>query len=114
MWLLLVVSIVHSSAPFGGPIGTHHRKFSDLFYSDPRRLSAVVTMLLAPMAGIALFTLAAGVAMAALRRLTASAADRHGRGTRRRPSSLIAVTIGLRLALLPAAPATCSARSTTR
>ena len=47
VWLLLVVSIVHSSAPFGGPIGALTGKFSDLFYSDPRRLSAVVTMLLA-------------------------------------------------------------------
>lgn len=61
VWLLLIVSIVHSSAPFGGPIGTLTGTFSDLFYSDPRRLSAVVTMLLAPMAGIALFTAAAFV-----------------------------------------------------
>jgi hypothetical protein len=61
VWLLLIVSIVHSAAPFGGPIGAVVGKFSDLFYSDPRRLSAVVTMLLAPMAGIALFTLTAWV-----------------------------------------------------
>ena len=56
VWALMVVSIVHSSAPFGGPIGDLTGKFSDLFYSDPRRLSAVITLLLAPMAGIALFT----------------------------------------------------------
>ena len=55
VWLLLVVAIVHSSAPFGGPLGTAIGRFSDLFYSDPRRLSAVVTMLITPMAGIALF-----------------------------------------------------------
>lgn len=55
VWLLLIVSIVHSSAPFGGPIGAITGKYSDLFYSDPRRLSAVVTLLLAPMAGLALF-----------------------------------------------------------
>ena len=61
VWLLLMVSIVHSAAPFGGPIGTITGTFSDLFYSDPRRLSAVVTMLLAPMAGIALFMLTAWV-----------------------------------------------------
>jgi hypothetical protein len=54
VWLLLVVSIVHSSAPFGGPIGAIIGGYSELFYSDPRRLSGVVTMLLAPMAGIAL------------------------------------------------------------
>lgn len=59
VWLLLIVSIVHSSAPFGGPIGTLTGTFSDLFYSDPRRLSAVVTMLLAPMAGVALCTVIA-------------------------------------------------------
>jgi len=70
VWLLLVVSIVHSSAPFGGLLGTAAGRFSDLFYSDPRRLSAVVTMLLAPMAGIALFTLVAAVS-SALQRLTA-------------------------------------------
>jgi hypothetical protein len=61
VWLLMVVSIVHSSAPFGGPLGTITGTFSDLFYSDPRRLSAVVTMLLAPMAGIALLTVTAFV-----------------------------------------------------
>jgi len=54
VWLLLIVSIVHSSAPFGGPIGAITGRYSDLFYSDPRRLSGVVTILLAPMAGIAL------------------------------------------------------------
>ena len=42
VWLGLVVCIVHSSAPFGGPLGALTGKFSDLFYSDPRRLSAVV------------------------------------------------------------------------
>jgi hypothetical protein len=61
VWLLMVVSIVHSSAPFGGPLGTITGTFSDLFYSDPRRLSAVVTMLLAPMAGITLLTITAFV-----------------------------------------------------
>jgi hypothetical protein len=61
VWLLLIVSIVHSAVPFGGPVGTITGTFSDLFYSDPRRLSAVVTMLLTPMAGIALFMLTAWV-----------------------------------------------------
>lgn len=55
VWLLLVVSIVHSAAPFGGPLGTLTGAYSTLFYSDPRRLSAVVTLLLTPMAGYALF-----------------------------------------------------------
>jgi D-galactosaminyltransferase len=57
VWLGLVVCIVHSSAPFGGPLGALTGKFSDLFYSDPRRLSAVVAMLLAPAAGVGLFAL---------------------------------------------------------
>ena len=35
VWALLVISIVHSSAPFGGPVGTITGMFSDLFYSDP-------------------------------------------------------------------------------
>jgi hypothetical protein len=77
VWLVLVISIVHSSAPFGGPIGAITGTFSDLFYSDPRRLSAVVTMLLAPMAGIALFTLAS-LAVAGLRRLTPRLSPRFG------------------------------------
>ncbi|WP_414688513.1 DUF6541 family protein [Mycobacterium sp.] len=59
VWLLLVVSIVHSSATFGGPLGRLVGMFSDLFYSDPRRLSAVVAMLLTVAAGIAIYTLAA-------------------------------------------------------
>lgn len=69
VWLLLVVSIVHSSAPFGGPVGALTGMYSDLFYSDPRRLSAVVTMVVTPMAATAL----AGVVLiglAGLRRLT--------------------------------------------
>ena len=60
VWLLLLVSIVCSSAPFGGPAGAVVRRYSELFYSDPRRLSGVVTLLLTPMAGIALFGLTAG------------------------------------------------------
>ncbi len=55
VWLLLVVSIVYSSAPFGGPLGAVVRSYSSLFYNDPRRLSGVVTLLYTPMAGIALF-----------------------------------------------------------
>lgn len=54
LWLLLIASIVHSGAPFGGPVGTITGTLSDLFYSDPRRLSAAVTLLYAAMAGIGL------------------------------------------------------------
>jgi D-galactosaminyltransferase len=68
VWLLLVGAIVHSSAPYGTIVGSVVGKFSDLFYSDPRRLFAVITLLLAPMAGIALFTLLAA-AVSGLQRL---------------------------------------------
>lgn len=75
IWLVLVYSIVHSSAPFGGLVGEVSAKFTDLFYSDPRRLSGVVTLLLAPMAGVAVFTCAAA-ALAGVRRLTPRLAPR--------------------------------------
>jgi hypothetical protein len=68
VWLGLVVCIVHSSAPFGGPLGALTGRFSDLFYSDPRRLSAVITMLLAAAAGTGLFVVASA-AVAAIRKL---------------------------------------------
>ncbi|MGC7299121.1 hypothetical protein RA988_21695, partial [Mycobacteroides abscessus subsp. massiliense] len=74
VWLLLVVAIVHSSKPFGGFIGHAVALFSDAFYSDPRRLSAIVCLLLAPAAGIGLFALAAA-ALATLRRARKTRAD---------------------------------------
>ena len=80
MWLVLVVCIVHSSAPFGGPLGALTAKFSDLFYSDPRRLSAVVTMLLAPARASRLFTLVSA-AVQGIRRLA--------RRSRRAPDGLV-------------------------
>jgi D-galactosaminyltransferase len=98
VWLLLVVSIVHSSAPFGGPIGALTGKFSDLFYSDPRRLSAVATMLLAAAAGIAAFTLAtAGVAGA--RRLVDKGSQRVWHAAT--AAMLLAVGVGIGVAYLP-------------
>jgi hypothetical protein len=66
-WLLLMAAIVHSSAPVGGPLGTLTGLFSDLFYSDPRRLSAVVTLLLAGAVGIAVFTIVAAAVSGARR-----------------------------------------------
>jgi hypothetical protein len=97
VWLLLIISIVHSAAPFGGPIDAVIAKFSDLFYSDPRRLSAVVTMLLTPMAGIALFFAVMGL-IAVARRL----ADRRVSGPVGAPVwagatavLLIALSVGL-------------------
>jgi hypothetical protein len=68
VWLLLVVAIVYSSAPFGTPLGWAISKFSDLFYSDPRRLSAVVALLLAAWTGIAAFTIVSSVTSRAAQR----------------------------------------------
>jgi hypothetical protein len=92
VWLVLVYSIVHSSAPFGGLIGKVSALFTDLFYSDPRRLSGVVTLLLAPMAGIALFTIAAAV-VAGLRRLAPLLSPRVGYGLT--AAIMVAVSVGM-------------------
>ncbi|WP_170220053.1 DUF6541 family protein [Mycolicibacterium hodleri] len=98
VWLVLVLSIVHSSAPFGGPLGAVTGTFSDLFYSDPRRLSAVVAMLLAPMAGIAAFTLTTA-ALAGLRRLTPRLTPRVGHAVT--AIILVALSLGLAWHYLP-------------
>ncbi len=100
VWLLLVVSIVHSSAPFGGPIGALTGKFSDLFYSDPRRLSAVITMLLTAAVGIAVFTLASA-AVAGARRMVDKGSPRAWNAAT--AAILVAVSIGIGLAYLPRA-----------
>ena len=100
VWLLLVVSIVHSSAPFGGPIGALTGKFSDLFYSDPRRLSGVITMLLTAAVGIAVFTLASA-AVAGARRLVDKGSPRAWNAAT--AAILVAVSIGIGLAYLPRA-----------
>lgn len=98
VWLLLVVSIVHSSAPFGGPIGAITGTFSDLFYSDPRRLSAVVTMLITSFAGIGLFSLVAA-AVAGLHRITARLSRRAGYALT--AAALVVATVGLAWHYLP-------------
>jgi len=100
VWLLLVVSIVHSSAPFGGPIGALTGKFSDLFYSDPRRLSGVITMLLTAAVGIAVFTLASA-AVAGARRMVDKGRPRAWNAAT--AAIVVAVSIGIGLAYLPRA-----------
>ena len=98
VWLLLVVSTVHSSAPFGGPIGAVTGKFSNLFYSDPRRLSAVITMLLTAAVGIAVFTLASA-AVAGGRRLVGKGSPRAWHAAT--AAIVVAVSVGIGLAYLP-------------
>jgi hypothetical protein len=100
VWLLLVVSIVHSSAPFGGPIGAITGKFSDLFYSDPRRLSGVVTILLTAAVGIAVFTLASA-ACAGVRRLVGKGSPRAWHAAT--AAICVAVSVGIGIAYLPRA-----------
>ncbi len=67
VWLLLVLVNVDSGTPLGGPIGTLAGAFGEFFYKDPRRLAAATTLLLAPMAGIALFALVLAAVTAARR-----------------------------------------------
>ncbi|MBO0884416.1 MAG: hypothetical protein J2P17_29610, partial [Mycobacterium sp.] len=57
VWLVLTVATIYSGAPFHNPVGAAIEQFSHFFYNDPRRLSAVVTMVVTPMAGIALFAI---------------------------------------------------------
>nr|MDT0522250.1 DUF6541 family protein [Streptomyces sp. DSM 41633] len=90
VWLLLIASIVHSGAPFGGPLGVITGTFSDLFYSDPRRLSAVITLLYTPMAAIGLGTLVL-LGAAALRRAGAPPAWIRATAA----VALVATTVGL-------------------
>ncbi|GFG71203.1 membrane protein [Mycolicibacter senuensis] len=54
LWAVLVVGVVQSSAPLGGPAGAVLGRFTDLFYSDPRRIMAAMTLLLIPVAGAGL------------------------------------------------------------
>jgi hypothetical protein len=70
LWLLLTVATIYSGAPFRNPLGTAIEQFSQFFYNDPRRLSAVVTMLVTPMAAIAVFALVGGAVALARRVVT--------------------------------------------
>ncbi|MEE2851042.1 MAG: DUF6541 family protein [Actinomycetota bacterium] len=59
-WLLLVVVDVDAGTPLGGPVGAVAGMIGEFFYKDPRRISAAITLLLEPMAGVALFALVVG------------------------------------------------------
>ncbi len=64
VWVVLTVATIYSGAPFHNPLGAAIEGFSQFFYNDPRRLTAVVTMLVTPWAGIAVFAIV--LAMVAL------------------------------------------------
>ncbi len=65
VWLLLVVVNVDAGNPVGGPVGAVAGAFGEFFYKDPRRIAAATTLLLEPMAGVALFAIVAVVVAAA-------------------------------------------------
>ena len=67
LWLVLTVATIYSGAPFRNPLGAFIEQFSQFFYNDPRRLSAVVTMLVTPMAAVAVFALVVGAVAVAKR-----------------------------------------------
>jgi D-galactosaminyltransferase len=69
VWVVLTLATIYSGAPFRNPLGRAIEVFSQFFYNDPRRLSAGVTMLVTPMAGIALFAIVVG-GVALAKRLT--------------------------------------------
>src|ERR1700741_63748 len=74
VWLVLTVATIYSGAPFHNPVGAAIEGLSTFFYNDPRRLPAGVTLVLTPMAAVALFALVT-VVVAAAKRLT----DRYSR-----------------------------------
>jgi hypothetical protein len=69
VWLVLTVATIYSGAPFHNPAGAAIEAFSQFFYNDPRRLTAGVTMLVTPMAAVALCA-AVVLVVAAAKRLT--------------------------------------------
>ncbi|OBH49167.1 DUF6541 family protein [Mycobacterium sp. E2479] len=69
LWLVLVVVDVDAGNPLGGPIGAVAGMFGEFFYKDPRRISAAITLLLEPMAGVAVFAIVVGI-VAGARRVT--------------------------------------------
>jgi hypothetical protein len=68
VWLLLIVVNVDAGTPLRGPIGVVAGGFGEFFYKDPRRIASATTLLLMPMAGIALFA-AVMVGVAGAKRL---------------------------------------------
>jgi D-galactosaminyltransferase len=67
VWVVLTVATIYSGAPFHNPLGAAIEVFSQFFYNDPRRLTAVVTMLVTPWAGIAVFAIVLAVVALAKR-----------------------------------------------
>ena len=94
LWLVLTVATIYAGAPFHNLFGAVIEEFSQFFYNDPRRLSAVVTMLVTPMAGIAVFAMV--LAVVAL--LTKSAQRLTKRVARLPPAVGVSATVVLLVA----------------
>ena len=67
LWLLLVIVDIDAGNPLGGPVGAVAGMFGEFFYKDPRRISAAITLLLEPMAGVAVFAIVVGIVAGAKR-----------------------------------------------
>ncbi|MEY8013736.1 DUF6541 family protein [Mycobacterium servetii] len=66
-WLVLVVVNVDAGTPLGGPVGAVAGALGEFFYKDPRRVAAATTLLLPPIAGVALFAIVGAVVWGAKR-----------------------------------------------
>ena len=70
VWLLLTVATIYSGAPFHNPLGARHRSSSASSSTTIRAgSSAVVTMLVTPMAAVAVFALVVLGAVAVAKRI---------------------------------------------
>ncbi len=78
IWLVLTIATIYSGAPFHNFLGSAIQQYSQFFYNDPRRLSAVVTMLVTPMAAVAVFALVVGAVAVARRVVTGTFARGAG------------------------------------
>lgn len=96
VWLLLVVVGVDAGTPVRNVIGTLAGGIGEFFYKDPRRISAAITLLLEPLAGVGLFTIVVAL-VAGARRVT----DRLGRSStsEKRPERIWVATTAVLLVL---------------
>jgi D-galactosaminyltransferase len=99
LWLLLVVVDIDAGNPLGGPVGAVAGMFGEFFYKDPRRISAAITLLLEPMAGVALFAIVL-VVVAGAKRVTGRFRPSPPSGRRLGPAP---VWVGVTAVLLVAA-----------
>jgi hypothetical protein len=98
LWLVLTVATVYSGAPFHNLAGATIEKFSQFFYNDPRRLTSVVTMLVTPMAAIAVFA-AVLLVVAVAKRITGRFKESPASGRYPQPAPVWVSTTAVLLVL---------------